>query len=118
MRPVTPPPDPAALLARDLNAIRGALTQFENAYASRDAAAVRRIWPSAPNNLQAALSGARSYRVDVQNPQIVVQGDTATVTATRVIRVQPVAGSAQQISAPTTFTLRRGQNGWFIDAVR
>jgi ketosteroid isomerase-like protein len=117
-RPATPAPDPAALLLKDQAAIRGTLTQFQNAYANRDAAAVRRVWPSAPNNLQAALSAARSYRVDIQNPQIAVQGDTATVTATRVIRVQPEAGRPLEQSQPTTFSLRRVPNGWIIDAVR
>jgi ketosteroid isomerase-like protein len=115
---VTPAPDPAALLAKEQAAIRGVLTQFQNAYANRDAAAVRRVWPGAPNNLQAALSSARSYRVDIANPQIAVQGDTATVTATRVIRVQPEAGRPLEQSVPTTFSMRRGQNGWFIDALR
>ena len=99
-------------------AVRAVLTQFENAYATRDAAVVRRIWPSAPNNLQAALSASRSYRVDVQNPQISIQGDTATVNATRFIRVQPEAGRVRETSQPTTFSLRRGPNGWFIDGVR
>jgi hypothetical protein len=94
------------------------LAQYERAYANRDAAAVRRIWPSAPATLPSALAAARSYQVDIQNPQIAVQGDTATVTATRFIRVQPAAGRAQETSQPTTFSMRRGPNGWYIDAQR
>jgi hypothetical protein len=93
-------------------------TQYERAYAARDAAAVRRIHPSAPGNLEGALSAARSYQVDIQNPQINVQGDTATVTATRRVRVQPAAGRVQEDTRSTTFSLRRGPNGWYIDGVR
>jgi ketosteroid isomerase-like protein len=94
------------------------LTQYERAYGSRDAAALRRIWPSAPGAIDAALKSSRSYQVDVVNPQVVVQGDTATVTATRNIRERPAAGSERQQSQPTTFLFRRGPNGWYIEAVR
>jgi ketosteroid isomerase-like protein len=113
-----PAPDPAAQVAKDVAVIRNVLTQFEAAYASRDAAAVRRIWPSAPASLQGALSAARSYRVEIRNPQIAVQGDAATVTGTRYIRNQPDAGRVQEITQAVTFSLRRGQNGWYIDTVR
>jgi hypothetical protein len=100
-------------------AVRAVLGQFERAYGSRDAAAVRRIWPSAPSALDAALRGTRSYQVDVLNPQITFQGgDTATVTATRNIRERPAAGAERQLSLPTTFSMRRGPNGWYIEAVR
>jgi ketosteroid isomerase-like protein len=92
--------------------------QYERAYAQRDAAAVRRVHPSAPANLDAALSAARSYRLDIQNPQIAVQGDSASVTATRYVRVQPPAGRVQEVTQATTFSLRRGPNGWYIDTVR
>ena len=106
------------MLAKDLAAIRAVLTQYERAYGARDAAAVRRVWPSAPANLEAALAATRSYRVDIQNPQIDVKGDAATVGATRNLRIQPAAGAALDRSQPTTFSLRRGQNGWYIDAIR
>lgn len=94
------------------------LDQFERAYAARDAAAVRRIWPSAPSNLADALASTRSYSVNIVNPQIGIKGDAATVTATRSLRIQPAAGAVQQRSQPTTFTMRRGPNGWFIEDVR
>jgi hypothetical protein len=94
------------------------LAQYERAYGARDAAAVRRIHPSAPGNLDSALSAARSYQVDVRNPQIAVKGDTATVTATRYVRVQPAAGRVQEDTRTTTFSLRRGPNGWYIESVR
>jgi serine/threonine-protein kinase len=118
--PAPPPaPDPAALQQKEMAAVRAVLGQFERAYGSRDAAAVRRIWPSAPSALDAALRGTRSYQVDVLNPQITFQGgDTATVTATRNIRERPAAGAERQLSLPTTFSMRRGPNGWYIEAVR
>lgn len=94
------------------------LAEYERAYAQRDPAAVRRVHPSAPANLETALNSARSYRVDIRDPQVSVQGDTATVTATRYVRVQPAAGRVQEITQAATFTLRRSPNGWIITGVR
>jgi ketosteroid isomerase-like protein len=87
-------------------------------YQRLDATAIRRVWPSAPAALQESLANARSYQVALENPQINVQGDTATVSSTRRIRSQPLAGRAQETSLATVFVLRRGASGWYIDRIQ
>ena len=104
--------------AADVAAVRLVLERFERAYRARDAAAIRRLWPSAPGNLSAALSSVRDYEVRIRSPRISVAGNAATVSATRDIRIQPASGAPQETTTPTTFTLERGPDGWRITDVR
>jgi ketosteroid isomerase-like protein len=83
-----------------------------------DVAAIRRVWPAAPASLQRSFDDARSYELEVQNLQVTVQGDTATVSAVRRTRSLPKAGRLLEVSVQTTFSLRRTGNGWLIDSIR
>jgi tetratricopeptide (TPR) repeat protein len=110
-----PPPQPARSPATDAADIRATLAQFVAGYEGLDPAAIRRVYPSAPN---LNFNNVRSYSMVLQNPQISLQGDTATVTTTRQIKVQMAAGRPQEASQRTVFTMRRGQNGWTIERVQ
>ena len=119
--PVTPAPTapstaPADAMATDTAAIREALTQYIAGYERLDVGAIRRIYPTAPANLD--LSNVRSYRLALENVEITVQGERATVTATRRVRAQMKAGSIQEPTLPTEFSLRRAASGWLIERVR
>lgn len=114
-RPSAPPaPDPA----RDEAAIRSVLAQYAAGYQRLDPAAIRAVWPSAPADLQKSFSDLRSYAVQLQDPQVTVRGDTATVSTVRRIRQQPKAGRTQEVSVQSTFTLRRTGASWVIDSIR
>jgi len=122
-RPVEPPAvrpsAPAAPdLGRDEAAIRDLLAQLTESYRRLDANAVRRLWPSAPPGLPQSFNDARAYEIDLQNQQISVRGDTATVSTMRRIRMQPKAGRVQENSAQVTFSLTRAAGGWIIDSIR
>jgi ketosteroid isomerase-like protein len=94
------------------------LGQYVAGYQRLDPAAIRAVWPSAPGDLQKSFNDLRSYELQLQNQQITVRGDTATVSATRRIRQQPKAGRAQERSVPSTFILRRTGGSWVIDSIR
>ena len=115
-KPNPPPPDPRVETAKDEAAIRDVLAAYTLAYQRLDPAAVRRVWPSAPTTLE--LGNLRSYQVVLENLQITLRGDTATVTTVRRIRTVLLDGRAQERSVPTTFSLRRGPGSWFIERIQ
>ena len=110
---VRPPVDP---VVADTAAIREALALYVAGYERLDVAAIKRVFPSAPANLD--LSNIRSYSLTLDNVQVELQGDRATVTAVRRIKVQMKSGGTQQPTVPTEFNLRRGAGGWTIERVR
>jgi ketosteroid isomerase-like protein/predicted Ser/Thr protein kinase len=111
-----PPANPARTLAADRAAVTSVLDQYVAGYSRRDAEAIRRVWPSAPATVN--FANVRSYDLKLTDVQIQVQGDVATVTCIRQLKVQAAAGKAQEASPRTTFTLRRGPSGWLIERVQ
>jgi ketosteroid isomerase-like protein len=114
--PPPAPADPAQLRANDERAIRDALAKYVAAYQRLDINALRSVWPSAPANLN--LSRIRSYEIELRDPRITIQGNTATVVCTRRVRARMEVGEAQDFSARTEFTLRRSTGAWVIDRVQ
>lgn len=117
----TPPSAPPAgapvdVAAVDATAIREALNQYIAGYQRLDVGAIRRIYPGAPANLD--LSNVRSYRLVLDNVEITLQGDKATVTAIRRVRAEMKAGKTQEPTLPTEFSMRRAGGGWVIERVR
>jgi ketosteroid isomerase-like protein len=120
--PPAPSPAPPATrapvdtTAADTAAIRETLAQFVAGYQRLDAAAIRRVYPSAPATL--TFADVRSYSLTLDPPQISISGDRATVRTVRRLRVQMRAGSPQQQTLPTEFSLRREGNGWIVEAIK
>jgi hypothetical protein len=117
--PAPPPPpsrEPADTTAADAAAIRETLAQFVAGYENRDAAAIRRVYPSAPANL--SFNNVRSYSLTLDAPQISISGDRATVRTVRRLRVQMAAGAPQQQALPTEFTMRRAGRSWVVDSIK
>ena len=112
----TPPRPPVDTAALDTAAIRDALAAYVAAYERLDAAAIRRVYPSAPNLDR--LSDIRSYKLDLEMMNITLQGDKATVTAVRRLKAQMKNGATQDVAQPTEFSLRRAGSGWVIERVR
>jgi ketosteroid isomerase-like protein len=110
-KPASPVRDPA----QDVAAIRAVLNQFVAGYQGLNFDVIRRVWPGAPT---VNFSGVKSYQMQLTDPQVTVQGDTATVVATRQVRVQNAAGRPQENTGRVVFTLRRTPSGWLIDGVK
>ena len=98
--------------------IDGVLKQYISAYEHQDATALRRVWPTMPEDLRSMIAQNRSYRITLTDVEIKIQGDSATVACTRQISVQPMVGQRQTASPSTTILLRRGAEGWVIIDVR
>ena len=64
------------------------------------------------------LANLRSYQVVLENPQIILRGDTAIVTCVRRIRTGLPDGRVEEVSVRTTFSFRRGAEGWYIERVQ
>jgi hypothetical protein len=107
-RPLPPSDEPA---------IRAALRAYAAAYSDLDAGAVQAVFPSV--NLQAlrrAFGGLRLQRVEIQDEQLTLNGQTATVSCTLVTLAIGQVGAAtpQRDSRRVTFTLARRDGTWVI----
>ena len=70
-----------------------------------------------PNNCDARSHRSRQYEVEIRNPQIDVQGDTAIVRAELARRMSPRVGNPVTNEVQTEFRLRREGSIWLIAAV-
>jgi ketosteroid isomerase-like protein len=113
--PTTSPPPPAA----DASDIEQVLRDFEAAYERRDAEAVVKLMPSAKSaDLTRSFSQLKSYGMDILDARISVTGDTAVVTCTRRVSIEPRAGARpapRQI--PTVIRLKQTGGIWTIESV-
>ena len=112
----------AGQAAKEEQGIRQALREYEAAYESLDAAAVLRVQPSFTSKqaeqLAKAFSGYRSYNLTIEEIQISLQGQKATVS-TRVTRgLTPKVGRAQTVTAATVFLLEKRGTAWQIVGVQ
>ena len=114
--PAIPTAAPVDAATIDTTAIREALNQYIAGYERLDVAAIRRIFPGAPATLD--LSNVRSYRLALDNVEITLQGERATVTAIRRVRAEMKDGSRQEPTRSTEFAMRRAGSGWVIERVR
>ncbi|MET0164841.1 MAG: hypothetical protein ABW318_07555, partial [Vicinamibacterales bacterium] len=103
----------------DLAEIEEVLRQFQAAYEKVDAAAVVKLWPSAPAaELTRGFSQFRSYSMEIIGPKITVTGDRAVVTCVRKMSGEPKVGTRQSPRlVEIVFRLRRSGGSWIIDAV-
>ena len=108
-----------ASAAPDVAAIEQLLREFEAAYERVDAAAVIKLWPSAPAaELTRGFSQFRSYDMELIGPKITVTGDRAVMTCVRKMSGEPKVGSRQSPRLmEVVFRLRRAGGSWVIDAI-
>jgi eukaryotic-like serine/threonine-protein kinase len=116
-----PIPDPPQVRARvDEDAIRETLRRYAAAYRSLDVNRILQVYPSlAPQaaELRRTFAGVTQYDIDIRNPQIDVQGDTAVARATLARRITTRVGSPFANESQFEFRLRRDGGGWVIVAV-
>ena len=111
--------DAAPVRPPDTAGIEQLLREYEAAYGRRDADAVVRLMPSAKSaDLASSFSQVRSYQMEILNPQITVTGDTAVVTGTRRVAIEPRVGSRPPPRLiPSVFRMKRTEGVWTIESV-
>jgi hypothetical protein len=99
-------------------ALRDTLTQYASAFRSLDAAAVKRVQPSANvASLQSAFNEMRALDVAIDEITVLSEDSTATRVSCRVRQtLTPKAGSRKSIEVVRVVRLRKQNTGWVIDA--
>jgi hypothetical protein len=116
-----PPPGDTARDSRtnDVAAIHDTLRRYTDAYQSRDISAVRKVLPSLSAQQLRALekdfSNYRSYNVEVADPRISIDRDTATASCQVTRSFVTRNGVAGGHTVATTFHLRKIDTAWVIE---
>jgi serine/threonine protein kinase len=105
----------------DAEAVLNTLRRYHAAYQALDVSRIVEVFPSLGREqveqLRRTFAGMTAYAVEMRNPRVNVQGDTATAHATVARRMTPRVGSEISNEVETEFRLRRGGSGWAIVAV-
>jgi eukaryotic-like serine/threonine-protein kinase len=103
------------------DAIRDTLRQYQAAYRALDVNGILQVYPSLARDqaeqLRRTFANVTQYEVDIRNPKIDVQMDTATVHAEVARRMTPRVGNPVANEVQTEFRLRREGSTWLIAAV-
>lgn len=105
--------------ARTVDAgIREALQQYSVAFASLNAAAVKKVQPSIDiENLKAAFKQMRALEVSIDDIKILSTEGPATRVSCRVVQsLTPKAGSKQTMAVTRVIRLHKQDGVWVIDA--
>jgi hypothetical protein len=96
------------------------LAQYEKAYDSRDAAAVRAVYPGAPANLADTFADYEFYRLEVVVQKVTFAPDlnSATVVARLSHFFQPRVGRSHQSARTQEFAFEKHGNSWVIARIR
>ena len=111
--PATPSPADIARDARtsDIGAIQDILRRYAEAYRNRDISAVKKVLPSLSDqqlrSLDRDFASYRSYTVEIDDPRISIDRDTATATCQVTRSFVTRNGVAGGHTVATTFHLRR-----------
>jgi len=105
----------------DVAAIHETLRRYADAYGSRDVAAVRKVLPSLSvqqlRGLEKDFSDYRSYTVEIADPRITVDHETAVATSQVTRSYVSRSGVAGGRTMATTFRLRKIDGSWVIERV-
>ena len=103
----------------DVAAIQETLRRYADAYGSRDVAAVKKLLPSLSvqqlRGLEKDFSDYRSYSVDIADPHISVDRETAVATSQVTRSFVTRSGVAGGHTMATTFRLRKIDGSWVIE---
>ena len=105
----------------DHDAVLDTLRRYQAAYRALDVNALLQVYPSLARDqaeqLRRTFASVRQYEIEIRNPQIDVQGDTAIARAELARRMSPRVGSPVTNEVQTEFRLRREGGMWLIAAV-
>jgi serine/threonine-protein kinase len=117
--PIAEPPPARSRLDHD--AVSDALRQYEAAYRALDVNSLLQVYPSLAGDqaeqLRRTFASVTEYEVEIRNPEIEVQVDTAVVRAAVARRLTPRVGNPIANEIQTEFRLRRKGSAWQIAAV-
>jgi serine/threonine-protein kinase len=103
----------------DVAAIQETLRRYADAYGSRDVAAVKKLLPSLSvqqlRGLEKDFSDYRSYSVEIADPHISVDRETAVATSQVTRSFVTRSGVAGGHTMATTFRLRKIDGSWVIE---
>ncbi len=118
--PITAAEGPASPAAQE--AIRELVRRYAQALESRNVDTLKRVWPSLPGSQEEAMrkefAHARRIDVEVDDTNVNLSGNTATVTFIRRYRLSTVDGQRLDTNSRTTMSVRRAGTDWVIDRVR
>jgi predicted Ser/Thr protein kinase len=105
----------------DVEQVLNTLRRYHAAYQALDVSRVVEVFPSLGREqveqLRRTFAGMTAYAVEMPNPRIDVQGDTATARAVVARRMTPRVGNEISNEVETEFRLRRSGTGWVVAAV-
>ena len=105
----------------DEEAILDALSRYHGAYQALDVAGVLRMFPSLGREqveqLRRTFDGMTAYGIEVRDPRVDVQNDSAIVRAVVARHMVPRVGRPVANEVETEFHLRRDGIAWVITAV-
>jgi serine/threonine-protein kinase len=118
-KPAAPAVDPRAA---DLAAIRELLRHYVEAYAARDVNAVAKVMPFLTQQdlrqLERDFSNYRSYRVEIADERIAVDGATATVRCRVARSFVSRTGTERGHTVQSLFHLRKAGGAWVITSLQ
>jgi hypothetical protein len=126
--PIAPAPAPAPIaepprvaVRNDQDSVRDTLRRYQAAYRSLDVNAIIQVYPSLDraqaDSLRRTFASVTQYEVEIRNPQIDVQVDSAIVRAEVARRMTPRVGNPFTNEVQTEFRLRREGSTWLIASV-
>ncbi len=121
-RPPERPPERPPQRPAPADEVRGVLDSYVRAFETKDLALMQKIRPGLKpdevRRLQESFDQSKEYRVTLKVDSLDVTGDQAVVKGRREDSLVSKGGQAFRNEASFTFRLKRGGDGWIIDAVR
>ena len=106
------------IASSDELAILEVLRHYERAYRALDLAAVQQVYPVLTRNqaddLRRSFAGMTAYEIEIRNPRVNLENDTARVRALIARRLVPKVGRPVESEDPSEFELRRERDAWVI----
>jgi len=114
----TQPDTAIASTSSDQLAILEVLRHYERAYRALDVAAVQQVYPVLTRNqaddLRRTFAGMTAYEIEIRNPRVNLENDTAKVRASIARRLVPKVGRSVESEVSSEFELRRERDSWVI----
>jgi hypothetical protein len=118
-----PPPGRSVATAIDLDrkAIMSTLSQYRDAYNSRDRVQLRHVWPTMTDkqfrDIQNAFKDANSISLTLRPSGVpTINGNAAILACMQNTEIN-VQGQTQTLTDTATFYLKRLGNDWIIDRI-
>ena len=107
-----------ASTSSDQDAVLEVLRRYERAYKALDLAALQQVYPvltrAQADDLRRTFAGMTAYEIEIRNPRVSLENDTARVRALIARHLVPKVGSPADSEVASEFELRRERDAWVI----